>query len=128
MCTAPRPWSRKRPKEDKAKEDGLREEMEMKLLSKLTDEPDDDDVLLFLRSLAPRIRDVSKENQFNLRMEIMQVIHKYGSQNVPMPYFRSHTPNSSTSTSTTPPSMLSQIPSNHQAYQQEWHPQYTMLG
>ena len=50
--------------------------VDQQLLKLLSDDPDDD-IMLFLRSLAPQMRIVPADRQFSLRMEMMQLMIRY---------------------------------------------------
>lgn len=130
VLTAAKPWARKRPREGKPKE-GKLEQAEDILLKQLA-EPDDDDVLLFLRSLAPKMREVPNDTQFMLRMEMMQLLVKYAPMSSSMP---TPTPTPPLRQVPTPPQQLNhnQIPPPTSKMQlglpdTEWYSQYTMLG
>jgi hypothetical protein len=68
-----RPRAKKRKAEQETKE---LDEVDKAILQKLN-EPEDDHIMLFLRSLAPKIREVPAESQFQLQVEIMQCISRY---------------------------------------------------
>ena len=79
IATAPRPWARKRPKtsvEKPATSNPKVDPVDQQLLKLLSDDPDDD-IMLFLRSLAPQMRIVPADRQFSLRMEMMQLMIRY---------------------------------------------------
>lgn len=75
----PRPWAKKS-KLDAIKEKSEGDDLDKLIIEKLstTKEPDDS-VMLFLKSMAPKLRELPSQQQFDVQMEIMQLLQKASS-------------------------------------------------
>ena len=71
-----RPWARKRAKPDEKTAITV-DPFEQQLLKHMLSEDKEDDVMSFLRSIAPQMRQVRSERQFELRMQIMQLLSSF---------------------------------------------------
>ena len=84
-----KPWTRKRKLKTETAGPADLSEVDKALLSKLNDKKEnDDDVMLFLKSLASKLRSFDPYTQMEIQMEIMQSINRR--LRPPPPSFSSH--------------------------------------
>jgi len=125
-----RPWAKKKKREDQPPPSRAPlDEVDRMLIQKLNaDEDKDDDVLQFLKSLAPKIREVPSSQRLDLQLEMMQCVNRYVKK-CNAPASAAYVPQPSAYHPNPHHQVQQQVPAAPQVNNEAmWHPTYTNLG